>query len=912
MPDQNQLLLQTKLHRPRPPHDLVERPRLLEWLDSGIECPLTLIVAPAGYGKTTLICTWLERLAAEREKGASPLPTAWLSLDENESDLNLFLHYFITALRTVFAETCDETLMLLQARQRPPETVLYNTLCNELANLPGEVILVLDDYQFIHGKPVHSLLVELARHWPKPLRLVLISRIDPPLPLTRLRAKGGLREIRTQDLRFTPEETATYLNQAQFIHLSVSILDLLEERFEGWPAGLHLAALSLRSAGSQESVQLALSNENANITGYLVDEVLTNQYPAIYTFLLKTSILDRFCTALCEAFIGETDATWNVGACLDWIERSDLFLISLDNRREWYRYHHLFQQFLRQRLSAEITSEEINNLHRRASAWFEEHGLVEEALQHALAAGDLDLAARQIRIGLRDVLNREDRPTLERWLHMLPEEIIQRHPEPLMIKVWVLQFSWRLDLQAQVLQQVEELLDAGAGVSMPADDLQLLRAQILLVRAQQAYFVNQPIRAIDFCQQALALLPLSWTFGRGAAMLFLGLSMQASGQAGAAELLLLAEYESHGDKTDTFALLVLDSLCFIYLHTGQLEQTRQTAHVLVQGSTRSGTAFMRSAGNWFLGSVCYQMNQLEAAAQYFTQIVDNRFTAQVAHYRDAVAGLALIYQIQGKESMAWQIVESISQFDLEQRGSEDRRTRSLRARLFLMQGDLERAGRWVDTLTDPPPDQPLLWLEEPQITRVRVLVARGGDADLHLAIRNLDILDEIANRTHNLRYKIEILVLRAVALDALRETSEADVVLKKALDLARPGGFIRVFVDLGKLMQAMLGRLVDQGYLVEMIHPILDAFPKDEQDLVEGASRASPGLSSLAEPLTPRELEVLKLLRGPLSIKEIALRLKISYETARRHTANIYAKLGVDGRWKAVSTAEELNILPRH
>jgi LuxR family maltose regulon positive regulatory protein len=921
MPDQTQLLLQTKLHRPRVPHDLVERARLLEGLNAGIDHPLTLVCAPAGYGKTTLICSWLDSLASNRDEEASPLPSAWLSLDEDESDLNLFLRYFIAALRTVFAEACEETLMLLQAGQQPPETFLYTTFCNELAKLRDDIILVLDDYQFIHGKAVNGLLVELARHWPKPLHLVLISRIDPTLPLTSLRAKGNLREIRTQDLRFTPEETATYLSQAQFIRLSLPTLDLMEERFEGWPAGLHLAALSLRSAGSQESVQLALSNENANITGYLVDEVLTHQFPAIYSFLLKTSILDRFCAALCEAVVGEIDTSWNVRACLDWIERSELFLISLDNRREWYRYHHLFQQFLRQRLSAEIAPEEKNNLHRRALAWFEEHGLIEEALQHALAAGDLDLAARQMTAGLRDVINRVDRPTLERWLHLLPEEVIQRQPGLLMIKAWALQFMWRLDLQAQVLKQIEELLDSGAGVSLPADNLQLLRAQILLFGAQQAYFGNQPMRAIDCCQQALALLPLSWTFGRGAAMLFLGISMQASGQAVAAERLLLDEYGSHGDKTDTFALLVLESLCYIYLHTGQLEQARQTAQLLVQGSTRSGIAFMRSLGEWFLGIVCYQRNEIEAAMQHFARIVENRFTAQVTHYRDAVAGLALIDQIQGRHSDAWQMVESISQYDLEQRGSEDTRTRSLRARISLLQGDLEGAGRWVDTLTDPPLDQPLLWLEEPQVTRVRVLVSRGGEIDLRLAIQILDVLDEITVRTHNTRYRIEILALRALALDAgaqraARETSQADTMLIQAIDLARLGGFVRVFVDLGKPMQEMLRQLVNQGESVENIHHILAAYPKDDKNLESRENQVMPAHHSslangnLVEPLTHRELEVLALLRGPSSIKNIARVLNISYQTVRRHTANIYGKLGVNGRWNAVARAEELNILP--
>jgi LuxR family maltose regulon positive regulatory protein len=489
--------------------------------------------------------------------------------------------------------------------------------------------------------------------------------------------------------------------------------------------------------------------------------------------------------------------------------------------------------------------------------------------------------------------------------------MIQRQPGLLMIKAWALQFSWRLDLQSQVLKQIEELLDAQAGASLPGDDLQLLRAQILLFRAQQAYFGNQPARAIDFCREALALLPLSWTFGRGAAMLILGFSMQTIGQAQAAERLLLDEYESYGDKTDAYALLVLESLCFIYLQTGQLEQVRQIAQVLVQGSTRSGFAFMTSLGNWYLGLVCYQINELEAAEQYFFQVVDNRFTAQVTTYRDAVAGLALIYQIRGESFEALQMVESISQYDLEQRGSEDHRTRSLRARIHLLQGDLGRAGRWVDTYaTDPPPDQPLLWLEEPQVTRVRVLVARGREIDLHLTIQILDILDEIAERTQNVRYKIEILALRALALDARGETGAANAALQQAVDRSRAGGFIRVFADLGKPMQKLLLRLVDQKLLVETIHHILAAFPEKEKDLGRSPHNPSPGNLSLVEPITSRELEVLTFLRGPLSIKEIAQKLNISHATAKDHTINLYGKLGVNRRWDAVARAEELNILP--
>ncbi len=513
-----------------------------------------------------------------------------------------------------------------------------------------------------------------------------------------------------------------------------------------------------------------------------------------------------------------------------------MFIIPLDNHREWYRYHHLFQELLQQRLTAEVTPEEMADLHRRASAWLEEHGLIDEAIHHALAAGDLDLAARQMYAGLRDALNREDRPTLERWLRLLPEEMIQRNPGLLMIKAWALQFMWRLDLQANVLQQVEELLNSEPGASLPVEDLQILRGQIFLPRAQQAYFSNQDTLAIDLCRQILALFPSSWTFVRGGAMIYLGMSMQASGQAKEAERLLLAEYEAYGDKTDTYILFVLEALGFIYLNTGRLEQARQIAQLHVQGGIRSGLPLMQFWGDWFLGLVCYQRNELEAAAKYFTEIFENRYVAQISPYRDAVAGLALIHQIKGEHADAWQMVESISQFDFELRGSEDNRTRSLRARLMLLKGDLEGAGAWVDTFTGPPPDQPLLWLEEPQVTRARILLARGTDADLQSAREILDVLDEIVERTYNTRYKIEILALRALALDAQGETGEAEAVIKQAVDLARPGGFIRVFVDLGAPMQAMLRRLEKQGHSVDTIQRILTAFPGDGKSLAGSSS----------------------------------------------------------------------------
>jgi len=904
-------LLQTKLHRPRLPNDLLQRVRLIDLLNHDADRPLILVCAPAGFGKTTLVDTWLEHMATGQGEQTASLPAAWLSLDEQDSDLDLFLRYFVAALRTIFPEACEETLALLQARQQPPQAFLYTTLSNDLAKLPREAILVLDDYHTIQGVDVHNLLGELARHWPKPLHLVMISRTSPPIQLSSLRAKGMIGEIRTRDLRFTPQETEAYLSQVSSDLQKQDIFSLLEDRFEGWPAGLHLAAMSLRYESDQESVLRALAGENANITGYLVDEVLTHQSPAIHEFMLKTSILDRFSASLCETILGEMDPTWNARACLDWVERSELFLTPLDNRREWYRYHHLFQELLQQRLATEFGESQVVKLHLLASAWFDKHGLIDEALQHALAAGEFDLAARLMHTGMRDVINREDRQTLERWLRLLPEEMIQRRPWLLLIRVWALEFAWRMNLQAQVIQQAEKLLDSEVGASLPLNDLQIMRGQILTIKAQQAYFNNQHALATDLSQKALELLPPSWTFPRGGAMLFLGLSMQANGQAIPAERLLLEAYWSRSDKPDTYALLILESLCFIYLFSNQLDRATQVAQMLRQGAIRSGMGVMKSWGDWFPGVVSFYRNELELAAQHFTLIFENRYIAQIAAYRDAVASLALIHQIKGENAEALRMLESVSQFDLETRGSEDNRTRSLRARLMLMQGDLEGAGRWVDSFTDLPPDQALIWLEEPQVTRARILLARGTDADLKLAQQVLDVLLEIIERTHNTRYKIEILALRALALSAQGKTSASDEALQQALDLARLGGIIKIFVDLGKPMQQMLRRLEKVNPLDETVRHILSAFPEEAKTSIRSETQVgnrSPGNLSLVEPLTPRELEVLNLLRGPTSINEIALKLNISYSTAKRHTINIYAKLGVNQRWNAVARADELNI----
>jgi LuxR family maltose regulon positive regulatory protein len=905
-------LLLTKLQRPGITHDLVHRPRLVERLDRGASGPLTLVCAPAGFGKSTLVSSWLEGMAKGRGRVTPSLPCAWLSLDADDSDLIRFLRYLVAALRTIHPGTCAETAALLVAPQLPPLDVVVATLSNEIARLPEPFVLVLEDYYTIQGDVVHELLNGLALHWPQPMHLVLISRLNPPLPLASLRARGQLVEIRTHDLRFTYDETAEYLRRVLEAPPSKRTVDLAEQRTEGWIAGLHLAGLSLRSREEPEALLESLSGAEIDIAGYLADEVFSLQPPVIQRFLLRTSILDRFCTSLCEPIAGSGAPDFDVRACMEWVERADLFVIPLDDRGQWYRYHHLFRDLLQQRLLAEASPDQVKEIHSKASIWFAEQGLTDEALYHALAADDLDLAASLMEQGFCDVLNRTDRPTLDRWLRLLPDEFIQHRPGMLMIKVWALELSWQLDAQWRVMQRVEALIADDRNTTLSGDELRIVRGQLLALHGQAAFFRNDASQAMDFCQEALSLLPSSWTYVRGGAMLYLGLAMHASGQGRAAEHLLLDEYAIHDSETGSYAPRLLMTLCFILHKDGRLEEVGRIAQMLLRQATERKLAILQSWGHYFLGVVHYQQNDLDAARQHFEAVIQSRYLTIALAAVNGFTGLILVRQARGEATEAFQTLDLLSQFDLQSKGAEAERIRSLRARLVLLGGDLAGASRWADSFTAPPPDGPLHWLEEPHLTKARILLTRDGSSNVQSALRILDALYEIARRAFDLSFRIEILALRALAYEMQGKADDALAELQQAVELSQPGRFVRVFADLGPSMQALLLRFARQGFAAESISHILAAFlePQEGIEIRDAAMKSRAVNAGLVEPLTGRELDVLMLLRERLSNKEIAGRLCLSTLTVKRHLVNIYGKLGVNRRWDAVVKAETLGILP--
>ncbi|MFN8469488.1 MAG: LuxR C-terminal-related transcriptional regulator [Caldilineaceae bacterium] len=939
--------MHTKLQRPRQPRGTVARPHLWVKLDRGLDKPLILIAAGAGFGKTTLASSWLEELAKRTPVAAplaasfaeplavpvaAPLTTAWLTLDEHDGDLVLFLRYFVAAVHKAQAGACPQTEAMLYAQRQPRPDLLLTTLSNELSQLPSDLLLVLDDYSAIQSEAVDEFLAGLLRSWPQPLHLVLITRYDPPLALPALRAKGAIVEVRSSDLRFSPSEATLYLHQAVVNPLDDRTIAAVQERAEGWIVGIKLASLSLDTGTSKADLVATLASSDVDATEYLAAEVFSHQPPAIQAFLLQTSILDHFCAALCAAVIqdaaldGGDAGGWSATACIEWLVRSNLFMIALDGQRKWYRYHHLFRDMLRRRALGELAEEQRRHLQQRAARWFAERHFFDEALRHALAAGDIDLAIQVVEEGLPDALNREDWLTLERWLRLLPPALVETRPWLLMLKAWILQYSWQLDVQLRVLDQIDALLDQSPAEQ--SSDMQTagsgarLRALVAILRGQHAFYNNQPQAGLELLTTAFPSVPESWTGIRGFAMLHIGICMQAVGQEAAAERLLLDRFEQYEKKGDTFGLLLLMSLAFNYFAEGKLEQVRQTAATMLRLCADQPLANTRSWANYFMGAAYYEWNQPAAAEAHFAAVAERRYVATLVVVRDALHQLALLQQRRGRPDEARRTLEMLSDLELEQYGREDETTRGLRARLLLMEGDIDGAGRWADAFAAPVPDMPLVWLAHPHLIKARILLERQYGTDLADARHLLESLLETDERTYDKWFNIEVLALLAVCQARQGCETAALQTLEQALELARPGGFVRAFVELGQTMQALLARLPKQDVGVQRL---LAAFPGEATKIVrngaEPVAADAPAaqapllpplpapVAGLVEQLTPRELQVLALLPEPLSSQELAAKLHVSHATLKRHMANIYGKLGVTRRWDAVAQAKALGML---
>src|SRR5215204_240482 len=910
-------LLLTKLSIPSARPSLVTRLRLSERLEEALGGKLTLISAPAGFGKTTLLSMWL---AVSSRSGRSAV---WLSLDPGDNDPTRFWRYFIAAADRLCPGAGDTALVLLQSPQAPPIEAILTTLLNELAELPADAVLVLDDYHLITSRTIHEALAFLIEHLPPQMHLVISTRADPPLPLSRLRARGEMAELGASDLRFTTEETATFLGKIVGTRLSAEDVAELEERTEGWVAGLQLAALAMRDRSDISSFIAAFTGSNRYVVDYLAEEVLARQSEALRIFLLQTSILDRMCGPLCDAVTSRDDGQ----EALEYLEHANLFVTPLDEDRRWYRYHHLFTDVLRQRLR-ETDADLLPELHRRASVWFEREGLAAEAVHHALEAHDMERAAALIEeIGLSIMLPGQVH-TLLGWLDTLSDAVVRSRPALCIVHAAALMFAGQPEAAEARLDDAERDVQADA----PADQAHIILGQAASIRGNLARISGDLARCVALSRRALDLLPEThfiWTVSK----LNATYAYQVSGDVTPTTERLVAEVIAPVRRTGN-PLTILRSvinLAQLRVLQGRLRQAVTTFGEAARSSSGPGGS-ERLVGNpayyFGMGDLLREWNDLDAAERYLEQgmdLVSEIPTVDAEVVAHGFISLAQLQQVRGEYGAAITTLENFSHLAHERNFFPPllAHAAAAKARLALAHGNLRGAIGWADA-SGLHVDEPSYPREAEYLTLARVLIARGrGDPEgpyFDDALRLIDRLLGAAESGARMGSAIEILILRALALHARRETSGAFVALGRALTLADPEGYVRVFVDEGASMATLLseflkarrkgGRGAKQLASLSYVRRLLAVFesPNTGTKSPAPAQHAQATGQPLPEHLTRREREVLALIAEGFSNQEIAARLFIATSTVKWYVHSILRKLEVDSRTKAVARARELHL----
>ncbi|MCC7359091.1 MAG: AAA family ATPase [Anaerolineales bacterium] len=907
-------ILATKLYVPPPRPKAVLRARLIERLNQGLaqSRKLSLVSAPAGFGKTTLVAEWAASMGPS---------TAWLSLDEGDNDSTRFLTYLVAAVRTVAPKFGEEVVAALsvQSPQSPPTEVVLTALLNEITTLPDPLILVLDDFHVIQAQAVDLALNFLLEHLPKQLHLVITSREDPPLPLARLRARGQLTELRAADLRFTAAEAVEFLNAVMGLTLSAGDIAALETRTEGWIAGLQMAALSMQGQTDTHAFIQAFAGDHRYIVDYLVDEVLQRQPDAIRAFLYQTAILDRLNGSLCEAVTGQPGGT----ARLEALERGNFFVVPLDDRRHWYRYHHLFAEVLQAHLRVEEPGL-VPTLHRRASEWYAQNNLVNEAIHHALAAKDFAWAARLIEPVIPGMLRSRQEAELLGWLRTLPDEVVRHQPVLSAGYASVAMSNGEFAGVEDRLRDAERWLeppddpDAGAMVIVDAEGFRRLPGAIAVSRAGLALAQGNVPDTVKYAQRALELVPEDDQVRRGSAAALLGLAAWAIGDLEAAHRFYAegrASLHKAGHLSDVLGCSI--ALADIRIAQGRLREAMGTYEHALQLANAPGKPVLRGTADMYVGMsmVHLEHNDLKAAEQclHRGEALGDHLGLPQNPYRGRVA-MARLKQCQGDLAGALELLQEAERRYVGDFSPNVRPVAAWTSRLWLAQGRLVDAVNWVRA-HGLSVDDDLSYLREfEHFTLARVRLAqfqhhRAADA-LPGVLRLLERLQQAAEAGGRAGSVIESLMLQALAHAAQGDRKAALSLLERALALAEPEGYVRLFVDEGPALTPLLREAASRSSRAAFASQLLAAIePEPLTADGEARRRTAPAAPPLTEPLSQRELDVLRLLDTELSGPEIARELIIALTTLRTHTKRIYSKLNVDSRRAAVKRASELGLI---
>ncbi|NOX89396.1 MAG: tetratricopeptide repeat protein, partial [Calditrichaeota bacterium] len=886
--------MRTKLYMPPLRPTLVPRQRLIGRLNEGMYNKLILISAPPGFGKTTLLCEWIRQ---------SKIPVAWLSLDRSDNDPVQFLIYIIAALKTIEENIGDAALSILNSPRQPALEAVLTSIINDITAIPYDFVLVLDDYHLADTIPIHNALTFLIDHLPLQMHLIVATRVDPPLPLARLRARNQLMELRAADLCFNPQETTLFFKIMK-LNLSSDDIVLLQTRTEGWIAGLQLAALSLQGRADIDNFIRSFTGDDRHIVDYLAEEVLTRQPEHIQKFLLHTSILDRLCGELCDAVTGQN----NSQEIINELEKANLFIVPLDNKRRWYRYHHLFADLLRYRLRRE-NPDLKPMLHLRACEWYASNGLISDAIDHAMAAEDFERVAGLLEPIAMKMVMQSKLSTLQGWLTKLPDELIGRHPWLCLSRAWACFLTGHLDAIEPLLEKVEAKLTRPSElrISASATDRDEILGHILAIRAFLARGKGDITLTIKLSCKGFQRLPADDSVARSALALNLGYAYFLSGGMESAYHYLEQAYTIAKKIGSPFvALVAIYSQGDILRKQGKLRDAANTYRRALRLGTDWGKGHpLPATGYAYVGlsQIFYEWNKPDEAASYVTRGIKlGEESADHAIIFRGYITLAQLKQAKGETRAALSALKRAEEIaDQSLRILEDSKEWQVhlwRVRIWLKQGNLEEAFRWAAAKKISEIEELNYLNEFEYLTLARVLIAQNR---IDEALKILNGLLETAKAERRTESKIEILILQALSSDAEGDTALALSALREALSLAEAEGYIRIFADEGV-------------HLTELLHKILEA-PGTEQSSADSefspayvkklllASRLSAPLSTkenLPEPISGRELEVLQCIGAGLSNREISEKLLISLNTVKTHLKNINDKLNVHNRTQAV------------
>jgi len=901
-------LLPTKLNRPPIDSWWIVRPRLLSALDGALGKKLTLISAPAGYGKTTLAAQWLDRISH---------PSAWLSLDEHDSDPGRFLGYVIASIRRIFPQFGLRIEPLLSSPTLPPADYLADILISDLAALAETLVLVFDDFHTIESGLVQRVIDRLVKYLPDDLHLVIATRVDPPLPLAQWRVRNWLADFRVADLGFSRKETQAYFDSSSEVQVSDDVIERIFARSEGWVASLQLARLSLADAGSPDEFARRFSSSNQMIAEFLMDEVISMQPDEIKDFLSVTSLLERFCAPLCNHLLAGEGPARGSRRLIDLLRNKNLFLIPLDGDGTWYRYHHLFKTILSFRMKAALPQDRQARIHHRAGEWFAGRGHIEDALRHLIAAGDLDAAAERVEQNMHAVIDRDlSRRALKRWLDMFPHGAEKSRPALLVAHIFIKMFRWDFMSWDSLMDRAEALLKDPA-CEIPKTRRQNLLGDIAVQRATYLCWQGDAEGGLRHSRRGLQTVPKKHRYAHTLAIMYNAAANALCGRKdGSLRQLSEALTDDCSQGSPNAGQLLVTKIA-ILSYAADWDAVMENAQKILQTHETAPQAdYWLGYAHYFLGSAAYERNLLDAAADHFGRVSQMRYRVTTRVYHDALIGLALVAWAKSDAEKAGKYIAQAYSFAIE---VDDPFSIQISDSIELRQAIL--TGK---VSTDPVPYTPtiesvLFWLVFPTLTHAEYLVNRRSRQDCSAGLELVEKGLKMARHHHNIRLEIQYQAVSALALKCAGRLNEALELLEKTLTLAEPRRLVRSFVDRGPLMAELLRDLSakrpENRYAKSLLDACRDMVPLKEPDAGAAQDPAPDGRSLDAffqSGLSNRELDVLLLLGERLTNKEIAERLCISPITVKTHTANIYRKLKVKSRRQAVARAVKLGLLPSH